>query len=77
MNSLARINRELEGTFNLDNFYAHCYYDPKIGEIIATAVSKKNQTIKIKGKEIKLKKSEVIQTYRSKKWDAEELNEEL
>ena len=31
MNSLARINRELEGTFNLDKFFSYCYYDPKIG----------------------------------------------
>ena len=40
-------------------------------------VSKCDQTIKIRDQEIKVKKSEVILTARSKKWDLEEMEEEM
>ena len=33
LNSLARINRELEGTFDLKSFFAYCHYNPMAGEI--------------------------------------------
>ena len=77
LNNLERINRELEGTFNLDNFFLHRYYSPEAGENWGMVISKCDQTVSIKGEEVKLKAHEVIMINRSKKWLPEELHKEV
>ena len=37
-NIFVRINRELEGDFNSDNFFIYAYYDPYAGEILEVVI---------------------------------------
>ena len=76
-NIFARINRELEGDFDPDNFFTYSYYDPSVGEVLESAISKQEQIVSIRGQKIGLKKSEPIYVSRSKKWDCEEMHEEM
>ena len=76
-NIFVRINRELEGNFKLENFFIYAYYDPYVGEVIGLVVSKCDQIVNIRDQKIELKKSETIFIARSKKWDCEEMHEEM
>ena len=49
LNNLQRINRELEGTFDLDKFYLHRFYNPLKGENRVMVISKCDQTVTIRG----------------------------
>lgn len=40
LNSIKRINKELGGNFNVDNFYPHSYYNPHDGIVRGCLVSK-------------------------------------
>ena len=76
-NIFARINRELGGDFNPENFFTYSYYDPSVGEVLESVTSKHKQIVSIRGQKIGLKKSEPIYTSRSRKWDCEEIQEEM
>ena len=77
MNSLVRINKELEGTFDLDKFYIHSYFNPdtkhKYNRMVA--VSKEDQVVSIRGKEIELKEYECIRLHQQRRWLGQELEE--
>ena len=77
MNNIQRINRELEGTFDLDKFYLHRFYNPLQGDNQTMIISKCDQTVTVRGQEVQLKSHEVILTTRSKKWLPEELHKEV
>ena len=51
-NMFVRINRELEGNFNLDNFFIYAYYDPYVGQIFHTVVSKCNQIVNVETRKL-------------------------
>ena len=74
---LSRINGELHANFDLGNFFPYVYYDPYVGDILDTIVSKCDQTIRVRDREFEVKKSEVILVAPSKKWDLEELEGEM
>lgn len=49
LNLLERINRELGGEFNTDNFYHYPTYDPVTGETKSFLISKRAQDVYIRG----------------------------
>ncbi len=51
LNHLARLNKELEADFKIENFEQHTIYNPKTGEVKSFLVSKKEQIVKIKSLE--------------------------
>ena len=77
MNSIVRINKELEGTFDLDKFYIHSYFNPdtKDKHNLMMAVSKENQVVSIRGKEIELTEYECIRLHQQRRWLGQELEE--
>ncbi|MDC6361398.1 MULTISPECIES: L-histidine N(alpha)-methyltransferase [Flavobacteriaceae] len=70
-NILARINKEMGGNFELDNFLHWEVYDPETGTAKSYLVSKKAQTVTIEslGLEIRLREWETIHTEISQKYD--------
>ncbi|MBC6112607.1 L-histidine N(alpha)-methyltransferase [Pedobacter fastidiosus] len=47
LNLLQRINKELDGNFNLENFEHYAFYDPESGACKSYLISLKNQQVKI------------------------------
>ena len=72
-NLLRRINTELGGDFNLDNFLHWEVYDPETGTAKSYLVSKTDQTVSIKALdlEVNFKAWETIHTEISQKYDDE------
>lgn len=70
-NLLKRINRELEGDFNLDSFIHWETYDPETGTAKSFLVSKSEQKVNIKklGLEVHFEAWESIHTEISQKYD--------
>jgi L-histidine N-alpha-methyltransferase len=68
MNSIARINRDLNGNFNLEKFYPHSFYNPKEGMVRGCLISKETQTIQIENSTFNFEEHEVISVCRSRKW---------
>lgn len=70
-NILARINKEMGGTFNLDKFIHWEVYDPETGTAKSYLVSKEKQTIRISGLdlEVNFKAWETVHTEISQKYD--------
>ncbi|CAL65270.1 L-histidine N(alpha)-methyltransferase [Christiangramia forsetii] len=70
-NLLVRINNELEGEFDIDNFLHWETYDPETGTAKSFLVSKKQQNINIKkiGLEVNFEAWESIHTEISQKYD--------
>lgn len=54
-NNLAKINRDLEGNFNLEQYFIHAYFDPKTRYCRTMAISNCDQTVTIRGLEFKFK----------------------
>ncbi len=69
LNLLARINRELEGDFDLNDFDHYATYHPISGAAESFLVSLRQQTVTIAGEKIEFQKDEVIQTEISQKYD--------
>lgn len=67
-NILARINRELNGTFDLDAFRHHALYNPKRGRVEMHLISLEKQTIRIAGENIDFAEGEGIHTENSHKF---------
>jgi dimethylhistidine N-methyltransferase len=72
-NLLKRINKELEGDFDLDSFFHWETYDPETGTAKSFLVSKANQKVRIRklDLEIDFKAWETIHTEISQKYDDE------
>ena len=69
LNLLDRINSELGGNFDKDQFLHYPYYNPQTGECRSYLISKKDQTITINGEEIHFRAWEAIFMEVSKKYD--------
>lgn len=68
LNLLARINRELDGTFDLDGFRHEAIYDPREGRIEMHIVSIKAQTARVRGRGFQFLAGETIHTENSYKY---------
>ena len=70
-NILTRINKEMGGNFNLDNFLHWEVYDPETGTAKSFLVAKEKQEVSIESLDltIRLKKWETIHTEISQKYD--------
>jgi dimethylhistidine N-methyltransferase len=72
LNILARINRELEANFQLDQFRHYAFYNPPKGRIEMHLVSLQNQTVRLDDIEIRFKRGESIWTESSYKYNVGE-----
>ncbi|MEM9361159.1 MAG: L-histidine N(alpha)-methyltransferase [Bacteroidota bacterium] len=72
-NILTRINKEMGGNFNIDNFLHWEVYDPETGTAKSFLVSKEAQEVTIESLElsVRLKRWETIHTEISQKYDDE------
>jgi dimethylhistidine N-methyltransferase len=68
LNLLARINRELEGTFDLSGFRHEAIYNPGEGRIEMHLVSIKEQWVRIRGRWFRFGAGETIHTENSYKY---------
>ena len=68
MNLLKRINRELNGNFDLEKFDHYPYYDPISGTTYSYIFSKIEQTVTIGNQEVNFKANEMIHTEISQKY---------
>ncbi len=77
LNLLDRINKELGGDFNRNNFYHYPTYNPLSGETFSFIVSKYEQTVFIKqlNKSYKFSPGEPIHTEISRKYSLSEVEE--
>jgi dimethylhistidine N-methyltransferase len=77
LNLLARINTELGGDINIDNFDFYSHYNPQTGDIESYLVSLEKQEVYLKAcdKTYYFAKNELIFTELSKKYDEQEIEE--
>jgi len=73
LNLLARINRELDGNFNLKKFSHYQNYDPVTGACRSYLVSLEKQQATICGNEIHFSTNELIHMEVSQKFSAEQI----
>ncbi len=75
LNLLTRINRELNGNFDLDEFSHHAFYNEKRGRVEMHLVCKKNQNIRISSHTFQFSAGEHIHTENSYKYHIEEFQQ--
>lgn len=68
LNLLARINRELDGSFDVDAFEHEARWNEADGRIEMHLVSKADQTAHVNGDEFEFRKGETIHTENSRKF---------
>ncbi len=68
LNLLARINRELGGNFDLDQFQHCAYFEPKRQRIEMHLVSRRRQAVSVGGKTFEFERGETIHTENSYKY---------
>jgi dimethylhistidine N-methyltransferase len=73
LNLLTRINRELGGTFNLEGFEHHAFYNRERHRIEMHLASLKRQKAKVAGETIEFRAGETIHTENSYKYSIEKL----
>ena len=73
LNLLVRINRELRGTFKLDTFEHHAFYNRERNRIEMHLASLKRQKVKVAGETIEFRAGETIHTENSYKYSVESL----
>lgn len=73
LNLLDRINSELDGNFDRDQFQHYPYYNPHTGECRSYLISKIDQTVTIGGEEYHFRAWEAIFMEISKKYDQVQL----
>lgn len=73
LNLLKRINRELGGTFKLDGFEHHAFYNRERNRIEMHLASLKRQKVKVAGETIDFRAGETIHTENSYKYSVESL----
>ena len=71
LNLLARINRELNGSFDLTTFSHHAFYNSERHRIEMHLASKKRQKVKVAGRVIEFRSGETIHTENSYKYTLE------
>jgi len=75
LNVLARINRELEASFDLSCFNHHAFYNKAVGRVEMHLVSNTQQTVEIEGNCFQFAKGETIHTECSYKYTVEEFQQ--
>ncbi len=75
LNLLDRINSELNGNFDRNQFLHYPYYNPQTGECRSYLISQKDQIVTIDDHEIHFRAWEAIFMEVSKKYDEVQLNE--
>lgn len=75
LNLLARINRELGGTFDLDAFRHEAVYNPREGRIEMHLESLRNQEVYVRGRRIRFRAGERIHTENSYKYTVSQFQE--
>src|SRR5512144_411283 len=75
MNLLARINRELEGTFDLDGFRHRAVYDAEAGCIKMFLTSRHAQSARVDGRVFRFRAGESIHTENSYKYSLTEFRD--
>jgi len=73
LNLLTRINRELGGTFRLDSFEHHAFYNRERHRIEMHLASLRRQKVKVAGETIDFRAGETIHTENSYKYSIESL----
>jgi dimethylhistidine N-methyltransferase len=73
LNLLKRINRELGGTFKLDTFEHHAFYNRERHRIEMHLASLRRQKVKVAGETIEFRAGETIHTENSYKYSIESL----
>jgi L-histidine Nalpha-methyltransferase len=73
LNLLVRINRELRGTFKLDTFEHHAFYNRERNRIEMHLASLKRQKVRVAGETIDFRAGETIHTENSYKYSVESL----
>ena len=68
LNLLTRINRELEGTFELENFSHQAFYNTERRRVEMHLVSRKRQSVTVCGRRIDFRAGETIHTESSYKY---------
>lgn len=68
-NVLARMNRELGGTFDVDAFAHYAFYEPVLGRIEMHLVSLRRQDVLVSGRKFRFAEGESIHTESSYKYD--------
>jgi len=68
LNLLARINREIDGSFDLDAFRHEAIYNPRFGRIEMHLVSLTDQDVRVRGRRFRFQKGETIHTENSYKY---------
>lgn len=74
-NLLLRINRELDGTFNTDNFEHYAFYNIQEGRVEMHLVSLTDQKVSVDGVRFSFKRGESIHTENSYKYSSNEFSE--
>ena len=73
LNLLVRINRELGGSFKLDTFEHHAFYNRERSRIEMHLASLKRQKVKVAGDTFEFRAGETIHTENSYKYSIESL----
>lgn len=72
LNLLVRINRELDGTFDLEGFAHYAFYNPRLGRIEMHLLSRADQPVTIAGHRVDFREGETIFTECSYKYTLRE-----
>ncbi|WP_231460265.1 L-histidine N(alpha)-methyltransferase [Pedobacter sp. Leaf132] len=75
LNLLSRINRELDGDFDVNAFEHYASYNPENGACKSYLISLQNQTVKIGSEEFNFSKDEYILMEISQKYSKQEIEE--
>ena len=75
LNLLERINRELDGDFDLETFRHEAIYDPRAGRIEMHLVSRVAQDVRVRGRRFRFKADESIHTENSYKYTIDQFRE--
>jgi dimethylhistidine N-methyltransferase len=75
LNLLARINRELEGDFDLASFEHHAFYDATEGRIEMHLRSLRDQTVRVAGHTFTFRRFETMHTENSCKYSVDEFQQ--
>jgi dimethylhistidine N-methyltransferase len=71
LNLLVRINRELDGKFDLDSFEHHAFYNRERQRIEMHLASNKRQKVRVAGETVEFRAGETIHTESSYKYSAD------
>jgi dimethylhistidine N-methyltransferase len=75
LNLLARVNRELDGDFDLDGFAHRAFFDADNSRIEMHIVSLKDQTASVAGRSFDFAEDETIHTENSYKYDVDQFRQ--